>query len=148
MSDELKPCPFCGKTATQESFFSDDGFPIGCSCIWDTHSGEEVIARWQTRPREDALTDENRKLKERIAELEEANRWIPVEERLPVPDVKQYYSDRLMILAECGDPAFACYVPKEFHADGFTYLIGWYLPGQGSPTTIKVTHWRPLPEKE
>jgi len=90
------------------------------------------------------------KLRTRLAELEDANRWIPVTERLPVPDFKhkQYYSDCVAILSEYNDKAFACYVPIEFHADGFTYPIGWYLPNRGSPITINVTHWRPLPPPE
>jgi hypothetical protein len=72
--DELKHCPFCGGYDCVQ--FSDDGYPNIPACIYDTHSGEETIERYNTRPIEDALN-------KRIVELEAANRWIPVGERLP-----------------------------------------------------------------
>ena len=70
---ELKPCPFCGAMPMGE----DDRYmcsTLGCVMQEDTISAKE----WNTRPIEDAL-------QARIAELEAAQRWIPVSERLPEP---------------------------------------------------------------
>ena len=75
---EAKPCPFCGK---EPHIYASYGL-ISCrnkECIADATNGEATlgfIEQWNTRPIEDALN-------KRIAELEEAQRWIPVSERLP-----------------------------------------------------------------
>ena len=96
--NELRPCPFCGCTdnfitVTSNPFSNDIYSTTHCKCyatgpfIAENYlTGEKVptresmedkaTERWNTRPIEDALN-------KRIAELEEAQRWIPVSERLP-----------------------------------------------------------------
>ena len=69
MSEELRPCPFCGGT----KICTEKGINLN---YCDNCSAESNVEHWNTRPIEDAL---NR----RIAELEAERRWIPVEERLP-----------------------------------------------------------------
>ena len=65
---ELKTCQFCGGEA--ELCYSEvDTFCRKCNDIQETEM-------WNTRPIEDEL-------RARIAELEAAQRWIPVSERLP-----------------------------------------------------------------
>ena len=55
MSEELRPCPFCGKSITKKDFCSGDGFPKGCDCIWETKTADDSMKRWQSRPIEDKL---------------------------------------------------------------------------------------------
>lgn len=67
--DELKPCPFCGKSAAG---FIDPEFPenifIGCehcdSVGEPCQTEEGAIRAWNTRPIEDALRTENQRLRE------------------------------------------------------------------------------------
>jgi hypothetical protein len=59
----------------------------------------------------------------RIAELEEAARWIPVSERLP--------EDELTVLATSGGA-----VDTSCIFEGAWYQLG---------TPVRITHWRPLP---
>jgi hypothetical protein len=66
---ELKRCPFCGKTVTEKEFFSGDGFPVGCLCIWETTTGTDAMSRWQTRPIEDELETETARLREALAKV-------------------------------------------------------------------------------
>jgi hypothetical protein len=69
---ELKPCPFCGEQVYPPLASSlDDGYTRCISC-----GAKMQRSRWQSRPIEDAL-------RKRIAELESAQRWVPVSERLP-----------------------------------------------------------------
>ena len=79
MNEELRPCPFCGRQP-----YESGGY-VSCHtelCLANADYHEPAIGSitdWNTRPIEDAL---NR----RIAELEAAQRWIPVSERLPEED--------------------------------------------------------------
>lgn len=66
--------------------------------------------------------DEKRALKSRIADLEAANRWIPVKERLP--------DDNDLVL-----------VFNEFGAVDMAYFRG----GFKTFAAVIVTHWRPQP---
>ena len=73
---ELKPCPFCGGEA--ELCYSEvDTFCRKCNVMQETEL-------WNARPIEDAL-------RLRIAELEAAQRWIPVSERLPDGGHREFY---------------------------------------------------------
>ena len=104
---ELKPCPFCGNEPVVE------GNLVACNNLncptYDNYWTDPMIFtcdQWNTRPIEDALQAENEWLKEcndvatpidvalrkRIAELEAAQRWIPVSERLP-----EIETDRVLI---------------------------------------------------
>jgi len=55
---EIKPCPFCGKEQSENNFFSSDGYPEACGCWEKTHTGQEAIDVWNTRPIEDTLCSE------------------------------------------------------------------------------------------
>ena len=68
MSDELKPCPWCGSEAVYDSFLgycrcTNDKCPFECkpTAAWITKVG--VLKDWNTRPLEDALTAENENMR-------------------------------------------------------------------------------------
>ncbi len=67
----LKPCPFCGEQPDYDGVFVNC-LTTGCF----TSMEDDLIENWNRRPIEDAL-------RQRIAELEAAQKWIPVGERLP-----------------------------------------------------------------
>jgi hypothetical protein len=69
---KIKPCPFCGKEQSENNFFSCDGYPEACGCWEKTHTGQEAIDVWNTRPIEDTLRTERDEWKadaERLAKL-------------------------------------------------------------------------------
>jgi hypothetical protein len=145
MSDELKPCPFCGVNNWQyQAYFYFSGTTV-YKC------GEcGTIADWSTinaRPIEDAL---NKRIAELEAQLEEheviaantgiltsqreleaAQRWIPVSEKLP-----ETYKPVLTV-----DMSEATQIP----------VPAFYNPDTKCWSThfeydLWVTHWMPLPE--
>ena len=82
---ELKPCPFCGSPAYSYHDNCIDFAGVKCDlggCV----CADILITEnnWNTRPIEDALNA-------RIAELEGAQRWIPVSERLPDGGHREFY---------------------------------------------------------
>lgn len=134
---ELKPCPFCGKIP-----FENDEY-IMCSFHGCQSDDLMELEAWQRRPIEDALkqrcdamendiaelTEIHRKeferseaLYRRIAELEAAQRWIPVSERMP-----ERNSYVLAVTEFAG---------VEIVKFGRSFLA---FTGQ------KVSHWMPLP---
>lgn len=71
MSEELKPCPFCGKDA------ETDGGLAWCSDVGNC-SLEDInmdIHQWNNRPLEDALTDERDALKAKLEQAKETLKW-------------------------------------------------------------------------
>lgn len=71
MSDELKPCPFCGGEAGYGSLGNDkENWSIWCEyCPMSGFDGgdlDELKRIWNTRPRGDALEAESKKLKKYI----------------------------------------------------------------------------------
>ena len=65
---KLKPCPFCGGKAFWDSEFSG----VYCHCgaeITFCESDKEAAERWNTRPIEDALKEENKRLREALEEI-------------------------------------------------------------------------------
>ena len=150
MSEELRLCPFCGEMPIGQ----DDRYmcsTLGCVMQENTISAKD----WNTRPIEDALTAriaeleaENNRLQDawfrdeticpdgslkpkvstllnRIAELEAAQRWIPVSEP---PKVSGKY-----LLLNIYDDVYPC-----------DFIAGteiWVLPDYDT-----ITHWMPLPQ--
>ena len=106
---ELKPCPFCGGT----KICTEKGINLN---YCDNCSAESNVEHWNTRPIEDALNA-------RIAELEAAQRWIPVSERLP--------EEKQSVLAL--DRTGTAY-HWEYSRSLSNIFVGYY------------THWMPLPE--
>ncbi len=129
---ELKPCPFCG--AMPEKLRT--GYmcsTLGCALQENTVSEKE----WNTRPIEDALTA-------RIAELEAAQRWISVSERLP--DTKILY-DNFDVIVEFeniengGMTRRVELMSYDFRNKSWNDDCGEY----GFYPVAGVTHWRERP---
>lgn len=119
MSEELRPCPFCG--AMPEKLRT--GYmcsTLGCALQENTVSEKE----WNTRPIEDAL-------RARIAELEEKQRWIPVSERLPKENAP------VLVLTVLGG-MFVDFI------HGKSVVTG--NPDFYELDVEDVTHWMPLPK--
>lgn len=78
MTEELKPCPFCGEEARVEKLnLGKQGlFRVICpNCLTATHLREEknnAVAEWNARPIEDAQTAENKRLREALELIAEA----------------------------------------------------------------------------
>jgi len=160
MSEELRPCPFCGSEAFYIKIMGNYEKPheIYCSkcdgAITEGRSEKQVVTNWNTRPIEDALQS-------RIAELEAESerftvhsdierqddkspndtqtqtivygKWIPVSERLP-----EVYRD--------GDgefiPFLVCENDKDYPYRAIYDGLNW---GDGM-FVADVTHWMPLPK--
>ena len=121
MSEMIKPCPFC-KPGTCTPIYDEIYHAVSTDCITSIAYG-----KFQQRPIEDALN-------KRIAELEAAERWIPVEERLPDDHTVVVGIDfRYGTLWD----AITCHYNDEHEA--------WY--GEWSGLVIDdITHWRPIPQ--
>ena len=118
--EELKPCPFCGVNDWQY-FAYYSGTTIRQCGECETIVDESTI---NTRPIEDALQS-------RIAELEAAQRWIPVSERLP-----EAYT-RVLACSESG------YMEVDYRFAEPIVDVGiaeFY-------SLDNVTHWIPLPAR-
>jgi hypothetical protein len=64
--NKIKSCPFCGKEMSEKNFFSCDGYPQACGCWETTHTGEEALKTWNTRPIEDAMQKQINKLQKEL----------------------------------------------------------------------------------
>jgi len=82
------------------------------------------------------LTEENEKLTARIAELEVAQRWIPVSERLP--EVSGDY----VVYRGGAYPSEIAY----WNFQGDDNPSGWLEWGKYIWAGKPVTHWMPLPQ--
>jgi len=144
---EMKPCPFCGADNGYVDVisdpFSNDIYSRGhcdkCHTVGPfyplsyldgelkpsfEHMKQMAIERWNTRPIEDEL-------RKRIAELESAQRWIPVSERLPDNWESVLTID---ISKSTRDAVTAFYNPETSR---------WSTHSAGD---LWVTHWMPSPE--
>ena len=121
MSEELRPCPFCG-TLPQANTWTLHGISetrYFCPNPECPHSVRTVtLEEWQTRPIEDEL-------RKRIAELEAAQRWIPVSEPPK--------TDGTYLLRNIYEDVYSC----DFIADTNTWVLSEY---------DSITHWMPLPQ--
>ena len=117
---ELKLCPFCGMNYAENAWDECGSEYWVCEFCGAASGTARDEYGWQTRPIEDDL-------RKRIAELEAAQRWIPVSERLP----------------EDGKPVWVCTIWNEQHS-GFLIDGVWgglfrdFREGE-------ITHWLPLP---
>ena len=116
----LSPCPFCGSSNTTLDYYEiscpqELGTIVVCN---DCGASAKSIVDWNIRPVEDALNA-------RIAELEAAQRWIPVGE-------KPLEAGTFFVLLKNGE------VTKDFtFIDGGRYY--WWNHG------ANITHYMPLP---
>ncbi len=130
MSEELKPCPFCGNVHEITETWYDgplygvegDGCPVWVTAFEedDTREREKVVNLYNSRPIEDALR----------AELEaerQKTRWMSVSDAEPLEDEVGWY---YVIISKRR-------VWAKWNGDGF-YVNGVKLQ--------RVTHWMPLPE--
>jgi len=67
MSEELKPCPFCGTDIILEGSLSDGEWYICDYC--GAESGGDGVNGWNTRPIEDTLRAENERLREALQKI-------------------------------------------------------------------------------
>jgi hypothetical protein len=132
MSEELRPCPFCGGEA--ELCYSEvDTFCRKCNVMQETEL-------WNTRPIEDALNARIAELEAEIDQLtahdateRQDDKWIPVGERLP-----ECEKDVLVFWGKALDGS----------------KIDWFGTawrnecddGKWCTDPIVPTHWMPLPE--
>ena len=96
---------------------------------------ELVILRMRLSNKVESLAEELEAADARIAELEEAQRWIPVSERLP--------EDRVTILAAFNNREILTAKYYKYY-EGFGSVENyWRIEGWHSGN---VTHWMPLPQ--
>jgi hypothetical protein len=70
LSEELKPCPFCGSEAKWWPW--RNGKIANCSNLNCPNDGQAELSRWNTRPLEAKLEAENARLKSEKDEAEDA----------------------------------------------------------------------------
>lgn len=131
MSDELKPCPFCG---FERPHFMEEGHWIymaceSCGCGGPVSTQmRDPSDNWNTRPLEDALRAE---LAAARAEAEKY-RPIPVSERMPK------YFDEVLFYDNIADTWTMGYLNK----GQWTAIDMLYWHGKDFK---RITHWMPLP---
>lgn len=94
----------------------------------NAHDGAILEAGKEWERQRDEFNSIEHELETRIAELEQAQRWIPVSERLP-----EEYRIEVLALSH-GAPIIASYITK--------YDM-WYAP---FVDRLSVTHWMPIPQ--
>ena len=127
MMTEPKPCPFCGNDKKELLSCSggDDDIVICLDCLAENMR----LNCWNTRPIEDALQERIAGLEAENGALREAQRLIPVAERLP-EDYK-----RVLIEFDDGGTSIATHshIPKQwstidklhFHGDSYNWVVAW-----------------------
>ena len=78
------------------------------------------------------MASELLQLRQRVAEMEEAARWIPVGERLP--EMNGIYCQAVLMFMDDHN------IREGYYDDGH-----WYFPLLDQPIMRIVTHWMPLP---
>ena len=83
------------------------------------------------------------KLEAKNAKLREANRWIPVTERLPEPYTEVYIWPR----PDFGVTHHTGYLSRRKGDKEFRWFNNTYETNYGvEENTVRVTHWMPLPD--
>ncbi len=129
MSEELKPCPFCGSSgAILDEPLNEDEYGCFCNALCGAigpcdEDGEKAVEFWNTRPIEDAL-------RARIAELEEKQRW------------------RVVANGELPEDGEVVWLWDGKYIGMGYYLVfaGQFMDRDTPLRRIKPTHWMPLPE--
>lgn len=151
MSEQLKPCPFCGDKAKYYLAENESlGYQPGVTCIKclaNVHGrfvepgelgqeAEDVINRWNRRAKPEQPTN-----KESLTVAEPASQWFPVSERLPDPWVEvRFYPEVVtepVIDRGVFDNQGRCWYDE-------------YVPYSGVERVEhkSVTHWQPITEPE
>ena len=118
MSEELKPCPFCGR----EQHLCPEEIPY-TGQLHECGSCNVISYDWNIRPIEDALNA-------RIAELEEKQRWqVVANGELP----------------EDGEVVWL-WDGKYIGMGYYLVFTGQFMDRDIPLRRIKPTHWLPLPE--
>lgn len=90
---ELKPCPFCGGKPNLRSYSKSRNWIVFCSkCETETQvyeSEQKAVKAWNSRPIEDAQDKEITRLREALAEIEDAITL------LNTADVLEHISDKI-----------------------------------------------------
>ena len=128
---DLLPCPFCGGEG-RVVFGQELHYYVGVCKNCNTHSEprltEEYAAESWNRRADDVVDA----LRARVAELETAQRWIPVTERLP----KNY--QQVLVVDE----------DKRYFLLWYDVEFGMWSDWQGRQD-VRVTHWQlPAPPEE
>ena len=139
MSEELRPCPFCGEKATLDYSVLPNRkhWFITCDCCgmmyqYTLSQRKYVKDGWNTRPIEDALNA-------RIAELEAERRWIPVSERLPELGSPILFYDSILERINKG----TCTAKNSDNTN-----LHWFTDDDlfyFGDRSEYITHWMPLP---
>lgn len=149
-------CPKCGSSnVTTAGVCANCGwtrFPQVMGAGESEEAVYELVGEIEIKVTGKALLDdykrllfENRNLKERIAELESAQRWVPVSERLPEEDGQYvgYTNTGLVGTHWLVDGHFV--VTYSCEQNWLTTPTSWILES-ASGGDVYVTHWMPLPE--
>lgn len=124
MSEELKPCPFCGgQVILDKNDKRRRPWSIVCTECGivndDWAVSDQLVKEWNTRPIEDYLIS-------KIVELKAAQRFIPVGERLP--------EDQVQVMC------------VEVRGAYSVYEVSRYIDDLWMCQIIRPTHWMPLPK--
>lgn len=142
MTQELKPCPFCkSQRISLITLAYDSGtkkYKYECKecCLESSiHSSKAyVINSWNTRPLEDALKEQLEKAHARIAELEAANEWQPIE---TAPND----GTEIMVMGVMPKTKKEYIVIAAYDRLGECFMNDLQLVGHDF-----LTHWQPLPQ--
>jgi Lar family restriction alleviation protein len=116
MSDELKPCPFCGNKDIQRYNYVNEKFRVTCrdcrNTTKDWDGVDDAIEKWNTR-------------------VDPSPKWTYCEDALP-----ERYDDYLITLAN----------QSVCRAAYSTFSNDWMIPGIGwASDENPVIAWQPLP---
>ena len=128
MSEELRPCPFCGGT----KICTEKGINLN---YCDNCSAESNVEHWNTRPIEDELRAriaeleaDNDQLTARLCQERQDDKWIPVSERLPE-------ANKCVLIYDAGGNMTVDILVKSGGVETYFWLPKY-----------RILFWMPLPE--